>query len=65
MKKIREIKLSGAYKYLVGSELEYNKVVLLKNKTRELFPDAFVVALKNGIKIPITEALDAKKLTKK
>jgi len=65
VKKIREIKLSGAYKYLVGSELEYNNVVLLKNKTRELFPDAFVVALKNGIKVPITEALDAKKLTKK
>jgi N-acetylmuramoyl-L-alanine amidase len=58
--KIREIKLSGAYKYLVGNELEYNNIVLLKNKMRESFPDAFVVALKNGIKIPITEALSAK-----
>jgi len=58
--KLREIKLSGAYKYLVGNELEYNNIVLLKNKTRESFPDAFVVALKNGIKIPINEALSAK-----
>ena len=59
-KQIREIKLAGVYKYLVGNELEYNNVVLLKNKTREYFPDAFVVAFKNGIKIPITEALEEK-----
>jgi len=63
--KIHEIKLSGAYKYMVGNELEYNKIVLLKNKTRESFPDAFVVAMKNGLKIPINEALNAKNNIKK
>jgi len=55
--KVRELKYAGAYKYLVGNELEYNNIVLLKNKVKINFPDAFIVSTKNGRRIPIAEAL--------
>ena len=64
-KTVREMKIAGVYKYLIGNEQYYENIVLLKNKTREVFPDAFVVAFKNGVKIPITDAIEATKNQKK
>ena len=58
---VKEIKLNGAYKYLVGNETDFNKIVPLKNKTREIFPDAFIVATRNGLRISISDAIEASK----
>jgi len=45
------------YKYMVGFETDYNKALDRCLLVKEDFPDAFVVALKNGRPIPIHEAI--------
>ncbi len=61
LNKLRELKINGSYKYLVGIEKEYEGASTLKEKIRTLFPDAFVVAFKNGEKIPVSQALEEKR----
>jgi N-acetylmuramoyl-L-alanine amidase len=45
------------YKYLVGGELDYNTILTQCSLVKSDFPDAFVVALKNGSLIPLSEAI--------
>ena len=45
------------YKYLVGRETNYHHALERCNGIKSEFPDAFVVASKNGKLIPLNEAL--------
>lgn len=62
---VKELKVNETYKYLIGNEPEYNSILLLKDKLKGKFPDAFVMAFKNGTKIPLGKALEEKRLQPK
>jgi N-acetylmuramoyl-L-alanine amidase len=51
------VKVNNTYKYLTGSLYNYDEAIKLQKEVRKYFPDAFMVAYKNGIKITIEEAL--------
>jgi len=45
------------YKYAVGNEHSYKKILDKCTEVKKTFPDAFVIAVRNGKIIPIKEAL--------
>lgn len=49
---------NGVYKYTIGKETDYNKILKLQNelKVKAEFKGCFVVALKNGERIPLNQA---------
>ena len=44
------------WKYTVGSEKKFSDIQTVLKNTKEKFPDAFVIAFKDGKKIPVPEA---------
>ena len=58
---IIEINVQERYKYATGSFREYPEAVKYRRKIEELFPDAFVIALKDNKVLPLQQALDLKK----
>lgn len=44
------------YKYTSGKSSEIDKIVKLKDNLKKKFPDAFIIAFKNGQKISVSEA---------
>jgi phospholipid/cholesterol/gamma-HCH transport system substrate-binding protein len=54
---IEEYKASGAYSYLVGSTSSFSEIVNLHEKALKKFPDASIVAFKNGRLIKLERAL--------
>jgi len=46
----------GVYKYTIGADSDYNKIVELHKKVKKDYPDSFIIALKNGIRIPVNQA---------
>ena len=46
------------YKYMVGKEKSYNNVLGRCMEVKKDFPDAFVVAMKDGKLIPLNEAIE-------
>lgn len=55
----------GVYKYTYGATTDYNEVLKLKREIAELFPDAFVVAFRNGQKVNTAEAITEWRAKKK
>lgn len=53
---VEELAVGGLYKYLVGSKITYSETVAFCDQIRELFPDAFIVAFKDGQSISIDQA---------
>lgn len=50
----------GLYKYYYGQTSDYNKIQVMKAYTRERgFTSSYVVAFRNGAKIPLSEALNS------
>ncbi|MBN2776057.1 MAG: N-acetylmuramoyl-L-alanine amidase [Bacteroidales bacterium] len=47
---------NGVYKYTIGKETDYNKILKLQNELKSEFKGCFVVALKNGERIPLNQA---------
>jgi N-acetylmuramoyl-L-alanine amidase len=45
------------FKYLIGAESDYHQALEFCQKLKSDFPDAFVVASKNGEMLPLSEAL--------
>jgi N-acetylmuramoyl-L-alanine amidase len=45
------------FKYMIGPQPDYHKALDLCQELKSDFPDAFVVALKNGKLLPLSEAL--------
>lgn len=54
---VQEIQYSGLYKYVVGNETDFNEVLKLRETIKTEFPDAFIIALKNGEIVPLDKAL--------
>jgi len=54
---IEEFEASGAYSYLVGSTGSFTEIVELQEKALKKFPDATIVAFKNGRLIKLERAL--------
>ncbi len=57
-KDVRVVQDGRWFKYMTGRELNYNDALASCMKVKEDFPDAFVVALKNGKLIPLNEAIE-------
>lgn len=60
LKKVKDwemIKADKLYKYLTGSVDSYEAALKLQKEVRASFPEAFMVAYKNGVRITIKEAL--------
>jgi N-acetylmuramoyl-L-alanine amidase len=54
---VKEYRQNRLYKYAVGSKRSYNEIVEYSKLVKNRFPDAFVIALKNGKIISIEQAL--------
>jgi N-acetylmuramoyl-L-alanine amidase len=55
---VRVIQDGKWYKYMVGQEVDYKNVLGRCMAVKQDFPDAFVVAMKNGKLIPLNEAIE-------
>ncbi|MFH2095807.1 MAG: N-acetylmuramoyl-L-alanine amidase [Bacteroidota bacterium] len=57
LENVCENEIDGIYKYTVGCETDYNKILVIQKDIRRIYADAFVIAMKNGKKIPLNQAL--------
>lgn len=57
LKNIEEHKISSTYKYTIGNNTDYKKIKKMQVSVKQKFPDAFIVAFKNGKKISINDAI--------
>jgi N-acetylmuramoyl-L-alanine amidase len=57
LKDIEEFKINDTYKYTFGSKNNFDEIVKLQKKIRNKFPDAFIIAFKNGEKISVNEVI--------
>lgn len=48
---------NGLYKYTIGSSPNYNEIYRLRKSILEKFPEAFIIAFKNGQKANVVEAI--------
>ena len=55
----------GMYKYTVGSSTDFNEISRLRKELTEKFPEAFVVAFKNGKRYDVQKAIQEFKKRKK
>jgi N-acetylmuramoyl-L-alanine amidase len=61
IKDIIEINAQDRYKYVTGSFTEYSDAVKYRKKIESIYPDAFVIAVKDNKILPLQQALDQKK----
>ncbi len=54
---VEEVEISGVYNYLTGSTTDFNEISKLSEKARKIFPDAGIVAFKNGRQVNLEKAL--------
>jgi len=54
---IREIKSGSRYRYISGSFREYSDATVYRKNIEKLYPDAFVIAIKDNKIVPLQEAL--------
>lgn len=60
IKDVIEINFQGRYRYASGSFSEYSEAVSYRNQIEKVFPDAFVIAVKDNKLLPLQEALELK-----
>lgn len=48
-------KQDGMYKYVYGGSTSYKEVAAMREQVKSLFPDAFMIALKNGERVDINK----------
>ena len=54
---VEEFRQNNIYKYAVGSKKNYDEILEFSKQVKTNYPDAFIIAVKNGKIIPVTEAL--------
>ena len=47
----------GLYKYTVGASTDYNEISRLRKQLLDKFPQAFIIAFKNGQRCDVQEAI--------
>lgn len=57
LRDVEEIHTQGVYKYCVGSMYAYPDILAYCQEIKKLYPDAFVIALKQGNQIPVDMAI--------
>jgi N-acetylmuramoyl-L-alanine amidase len=61
IKDVEELNFQGRYKYLTGRFAEYAEAVRYRKEIMEIYPDAFIIAMKDNQIIPLQQALNQKK----
>jgi len=61
IKNIVEIASGNRYRYATGTFSEYNKAVSYRKQIEDIYPDAFVIAVKDNKILPLQEVLDKNK----
>ena len=54
---VEEIEVSGVYSYLTGNSSDIAEIMKIHTKAKIIFPDASIVAFKNGRKVKLEKAL--------
>ena len=62
---ITEINSQDRFKYAAGSFTDFSDAVNYRKKIETLYPDAFVVAVKDNKILPLQQALEQKRKTQK
>ena len=62
LKGITEINSNDRFKYASGSFTDYPSAVEYRKKLETVFPDAFVIAVKDNKILPLQQALEQKKI---
>ena len=57
LKEASNYKEGGLYKYTVGSSTNYNEMYRLRKDLVKRFPEAFIVAFRDGVRMDINEAI--------
>ena len=47
---------NNLWKYTAGDEISWDEINTILKEVRKKYPDAFIIAFKNGVKIPVSEA---------
>ena len=47
----------GIYKYTLGSSTNYNEIYRLRKQVLDKFPEAFIIAFRNGQRMDVQEAV--------
>ena len=55
--KVEYFEESSMYKYTYGATTDYNEILKLKKQVADMFPNAFIIAFKNGKKINVNDAV--------
>ena len=58
---ISEISTQGRFRYTTGTFSEYSDAVEYRKKIESIYPDAFVIAVKDNKVLPLQQALDQKR----
>ena len=56
---------NGMYKYTVGASADYQEIYRLRKTLLDRFPNAFIIAFKDGVKVDVNEAIREYKANKK
>ena len=48
---------AGYYKYTVGASANYNEIYRLRKQVLDKFPEAFIIAFRNGQRMDVQEAV--------
>ena len=65
LKDVSHYEEGGLYKYTVGASTDYNEISQLRKLLLEQYPQAFVIAFKNGQKVDVRQAIQEFKNNKK
>jgi N-acetylmuramoyl-L-alanine amidase len=65
LRDITEIKSGGRFKYTSGQFTDFSDAVSYRKKIETYYPDAFVIAVKDNKVLPLQQALEQKRKTKK
>jgi N-acetylmuramoyl-L-alanine amidase len=60
-----EVNADGRYKYATGSFTDYSEAVKYRKKIEDIFPDAFIIAVKESKIVPLQQALEKKNKKRK
>lgn len=61
IKDVKELNSQGRYKYVSGKFLQYPEAIKYRKELKEMFPDAFIIAVKDDEIMPLQEAINKKK----